>query len=857
MRIFTQLAIAGTGLLAIAATVIALLLSDLYNESYHDYARRHSLGLHQVLAEALADRVVRGQALEVRAILEEVLSGEAGVAYLYVTDFDGKLFAHTFEYGFPRALLPTLGLGVTDVEQVHYNTHSGGIDHYSAPMIDGMRARIYIGVDDSYRRRTLTHLQQSVIGIALAVTAIGLVLWLLLARRIAAPLNRLTGFVSRYGEGTALNPAKLPHSGSAEVRQLTQAMGDMVRRRNELADSLESSEAYQRSLFETLPVGLALTRMDGTFVEVNQAYAAMIGRSVDETLGMSYWEVTPKEFMEAEQAQLESLAQSGRYGPYEKEYLHKAGHRVPVRLIGRIIEQGGERFIWSAVEDISADHEIRTLNARLRHILENSSDEIYLFNGSTLKFFQVSSGALRNLGYTMDELRRMTPVDLKPAFTEASFATLIEPLRSGKTKQLIFETRHCRKDGSCYPVEVRLQYADEQGEPTFFAIILDLTERKRVEAELAMHRRHLEKLVEARTSTVRQQAQIIHQTHDSIVTTDLNGIVTSWNGGAEQLFGITAEKALGQHISFVYPADQRDHDMLEPLKEQGRLDLEVQMKRTDGSLFPAHLSLSLLYDEQGAPSGMIGYSLDMTELKRREEKLALLTSRLQDSNKELESFAYSVSHDLRAPLRGIDGFSLALVEDYADRLDEIGLDYLHRIRAGAQRMGTLIDDMLALSRLARSELNLIELDLGEIARQVIEELSAAEPDRDVEFSCGGDMKVRGDARLLRALLDNLLGNAWKFTAHESVARISFARSIGNPSIFYIQDNGVGFDTRHADKLFGAFQRLHRATDFPGTGVGLATAQRIVRRHGGRIWADSIEGEGATFYFDLGEQTERP
>jgi PAS domain S-box-containing protein len=341
---------------------------------------------------------------------------------------------------------------------------------------------------------------------------------------------------------------------------------------------------------------------------------------------------------------------------------------------------------------------------------------------------------------------------------------------------------------------------------------------------------------------------------------DLDGIVTSWNGGSEQLFGTSAEDALGRHISFIYPEERLEElvrDVIEPLKARGRLDVEQQMKRSDGSLFPAHLSLSLLFDEEDTPEGMIGYSLDLTELKHREEELALLTGRLQDSNRELESFAYSVSHDLRAPLRGIDGFSLALAEDYGDRLDETGLDYLRRVRAAAQRMGALIDDMLELSRLARSELNLVELDIAEIARQVIDELQAAEPERALEFTCGKDMRVQGDARLLRALLDNLLGNAWKFTAREPVARITFGRLPGDSAVFYVQDNGVGFDNRYADKLFGAFQRLHRAADFPGTGVGLAIAQRILHRHGGRIWADAVEGEGATFWFEFGKGPKTP
>jgi light-regulated signal transduction histidine kinase (bacteriophytochrome) len=226
-----------------------------------------------------------------------------------------------------------------------------------------------------------------------------------------------------------------------------------------------------------------------------------------------------------------------------------------------------------------------------------------------------------------------------------------------------------------------------------------------------------------------------------------------------------------------------------------------------------------------------------------EDRVHERTAKLEAANKELESFAYSVSHDLRAPLRAIDGFSLALAEDYGDQLNVVALDYLQRVRKGAQRMGLLIDDMLQLSRVKSQE-----VDLGEIAETVLQEFRAGEPERRVELTLGRDMRVQGDSRLLRVMLDNLLGNAWKFTAREAVSQIIFKQKTDQPGTFYMSDNGVGFDMRHADKLFGAFQRLHRVTDFPGTGVGLATVQRIINRHGGRVWGEAQEGKGATFYF---------
>ncbi len=228
---------------------------------------------------------------------------------------------------------------------------------------------------------------------------------------------------------------------------------------------------------------------------------------------------------------------------------------------------------------------------------------------------------------------------------------------------------------------------------------------------------------------------------------------------------------------------------------------------------------------------------------------------LEDANRELEAFSYSVSHDLRAPLRSIDGFSQILLEDYAEELDEEGKHYLARVRAASQRMGRLIDDLLGLSRVTRSALNRRRVDLSALAEEVAGELREANPERSVAFSAQKGLEVWGDTRLLRVALENLIGNAWKFTSKKSEAKIEFGLDEGlsrrgRVPVYYVRDNGAGFEMSYADKLFGAFQRLHGASEFEGTGIGLATAQRVVRRHGGRIWAEGEVGRGATFYFTL-------
>ncbi len=240
-----------------------------------------------------------------------------------------------------------------------------------------------------------------------------------------------------------------------------------------------------------------------------------------------------------------------------------------------------------------------------------------------------------------------------------------------------------------------------------------------------------------------------------------------------------------------------------------------------------------------------------------ERQVAERTAALTAANHELSAFAYSVSHDLRAPLRAIDAFSQALLEDHSAALDAQGQDYLRRVRANASRMGQLIDDLLQLSRLTRAEMRLEPIDLSAIARSIASDLQRAQPGRTVAFSIEPGLTARGDPRLLRVLLENLLGNAWKYTSRHPSAHIAFGRSSENgESVYFVRDDGAGFDLAYADKLFRPFQRLHTSEEFEGAGVGLATAQRVVRRHGGRIWADAAPERGATFFFTLSAPGER-
>lgn len=247
---------------------------------------------------------------------------------------------------------------------------------------------------------------------------------------------------------------------------------------------------------------------------------------------------------------------------------------------------------------------------------------------------------------------------------------------------------------------------------------------------------------------------------------------------------------------------------------------------------------------------------DVTQQHRAEAERRRAILRLREANQELEAFAHTVSHDLRAPLRSIEGFGRILVRDHGPKLDEAAAGHLRRISAATHRMGQLIDDLLMLSRISRQELRRSRVDLAALAESIVKELRDREPDRKVALSVEAGLAAHADARLTRVLLENLLGNAWKFTSKTAEARIEFsaAEEADGARVFVVRDNGAGFDMAYSEQLFRPFQRLHQAHEFEGTGIGLATVRRIVARHGGRVWAEAKPGSGATFFFVLEAET---
>ena len=383
------------------------------------------------------------------------------------------------------------------------------------------------------------------------------------------------------------------------------------------------------------------------------------------------------------------------------------------------------------------------------------------------------------------------------------------------------------------------------------------TVRRRAEEGLRQARDELEIEVAERT----QQASLLNLTHDSIFVRDMDFVVTYWNRGAEELYGWTPEQAVGKHsqellqTTFPVPLD----NLLEELLRTGRWEGELERTKADGSQVTVASRWSLRRDEQKQPAAILETSNDVSERKRREEEITKLneelgkrSSQLEASNKELEAFAYSISHDLRAPLRHMAGFTELLKKSAAPVLNEKNQRYIAMILESAKRMGNLIDDLLAFSRIGRSEAHRTTVSMEQLVQEALTEVRQDTNGRKIVWKVGPMPPLYGDRSMLRLALVNLISNAVKFTRTRPQAEIEIGceEQKKNQVVVFVRDNGVGFDMKYVNKLFGVFQRLHPPETFEGTGIGLATVQRIVHRHGGRIWAEGMVDQGATFYFTL-------
>jgi PAS domain S-box-containing protein len=390
-----------------------------------------------------------------------------------------------------------------------------------------------------------------------------------------------------------------------------------------------------------------------------------------------------------------------------------------------------------------------------------------------------------------------------------------------------------------------------------FALLLTwfATVRRRVEQQLLHSRDELQREVVKRT----EQAGLLNLTHDTIFVRDMSDIISYWNRGAEELYGWRAEEAIGKHshellqTDFPIPIEEVRAELL----HTGRWEGELRKSKADGSRVVVASRWSLRQDEQGRAVAILETNNDITERKRREQdiqnlnqELAKRSTELESINRELEAFAYSVSHDLRAPLRHMGGYAEMLQKKASSVVDEKSNHYMAMILDAAKRMGNLIDDLLAFSRIGRVEQQNTLVSLAQLVREAITEVRQDTEGRNIAWKIGALPDFYGDRSMLRLVMVNLISNAIKFTRKRPQAEIEIGCANGSAAdlVVFVRDNGVGFDMKYVNKLFGVFQRLHQSDAFEGTGIGLATVQRIIHRHGGKVWAEGVVDSGATFYF---------
>jgi PAS domain S-box-containing protein len=627
----------------------------------------------------------------------------------------------------------------------------------------------------------------------------------------------------------------------------------------------ESEERFQL-LFDEAPLGYQSLDFDGYFIQVNQKWIDTLGYARHEVIGKWFGDFLSKEYREGFRERFPIFKAQGRIHS-EFEMVHKNGSKLFIAFAGRIgyDPDGNFKQTHCIIQDITdrrkTERELRENREKYRLLTENIKDVVWILDVESMHFRYVSPSVVRLRGYSPEEIMAE---HFKCAFTEDAAEKFVNLTRS-RAKAVLSdndnpgiyftdEVEQPCKDGSTVWTEVIASYYlnPENGKVEVRGVSRDISDRKRTEMILKESEEKFRNLVET--------------TNDVIWETNMKGLFTYTSPQIENILGYKPNEFVG-HSPFEFMPEgevekirKRSNEIVASRKSFSGL-ININLHK-DGRKIIIETSGVPVFDSNNNLTGYRGIDRDISERRKAEDEILLLntelenrvkqrTLQLENANKELDAFSYSVSHNLRSPLRGIDGWSLALLEDYNQLLDEQGRTYLARVRSEAQQMASLIDDLLKLSRVTRVELQQENVNLTGLVQTIANQFVLTNPKRKFEFIIEPGVVSSGDLSMLQIVLTNLLGNACKFTGLKPIAIIEFGKlEIEGKAAYFIRDNGVGFNMEHSKKLFEAFHRMHKTTDFPGSGVGLATVHRIISRHGGRIWAESKEGEGATFYFTI-------